>query len=95
MGAMPATQRLTADEYLARPFSPERRWVQPVEGEEIVDLPLLPHQVLKESWTLRFVHGPVGDLAAASSPRRSTSWSTSTTYSARTCSGIARAERRA
>jgi Uma2 family endonuclease len=47
MGAMPATQRMTADEYLARPYSPERRWVQLVEGEEIVDLPLLPHQLLK------------------------------------------------
>jgi hypothetical protein len=41
MGAMPATQRMTADEYLARPYSPERSWVQLVEGEEIVDLPLL------------------------------------------------------
>lgn len=47
MGAMPATQRMTADEYLARPCSPGRRWVQLVEGEEIVDLPLPPHQLLK------------------------------------------------
>lgn len=44
MGAMPATERMTADEYLALPYSPERRWVQLVEGELIVDVPLLLHQ---------------------------------------------------
>jgi Uma2 family endonuclease len=47
MGAMPATQRITADEYLALPYSEERRWVQLVEGELIVDLPLLLHQAVK------------------------------------------------
>jgi hypothetical protein len=43
---MPATQRMTADEYLALPYSEERRWVQLVEGELIVDNPLLLHQVV-------------------------------------------------
>jgi Uma2 family endonuclease len=47
MGAMPATQRMTADEYLALPYSEERRWVQLVEGELIVDQPLLLHQAVK------------------------------------------------
>ncbi|MGH2712753.1 MAG: Uma2 family endonuclease [Thermoleophilaceae bacterium] len=44
---MPATRHMTADEYLALPFSPERRWVQLVEGELVVDQPLLLHQVVK------------------------------------------------
>jgi Uma2 family endonuclease len=47
MGAMPTTQRMTADEYLALPYSEERRWVQLVEGELIVDQPLLLHQAVK------------------------------------------------
>jgi Uma2 family endonuclease len=47
MGAMPATQRMTAEEYLAIPYSPERRWRQLIEGELIVDNPLLLHQALK------------------------------------------------
>jgi Uma2 family endonuclease len=47
MGAMPATQRLTADEYLALPYSEERRWAQLVEGELVVDHPLLLHQAVK------------------------------------------------
>jgi hypothetical protein len=47
MGAMPTTQRMTADEYLALPYSEERRWVQLVEGELVVDQPLLLHQAVK------------------------------------------------
>jgi Uma2 family endonuclease len=47
MGAMPATQRMTADEYLALPYSEDRRWVQLIEGELVVDVPLLLHQVVK------------------------------------------------
>jgi Uma2 family endonuclease len=47
MSAMPATQRMTAAEYLALPPSSERRWVQLVEGELIVDEPLLLHQAVK------------------------------------------------
>lgn len=47
MGAMPATQRMTADEYLALPYSEERRWIQLIEGELVVDVPLLLHQVVK------------------------------------------------
>jgi Uma2 family endonuclease len=52
MGTMPATQRITADEYLALPYSEERRWVQLVEGELIEDLPLLLHERagLRELW---------------------------------------------
>jgi Uma2 family endonuclease len=46
MGAMPATQRMTADEYLALPYSDERRWVELVEGELIVDEPLPLHQAV-------------------------------------------------
>jgi Uma2 family endonuclease len=47
MRAMPATQRMTADEYLALPYSEERRWVELVEGELVVDLPLPLHQAVK------------------------------------------------
>jgi Uma2 family endonuclease len=46
MGAMPATERMTADEYLALPYSEERRWVELVEGELIVDQPLPLHQAV-------------------------------------------------
>jgi Uma2 family endonuclease len=47
MGSMPVTQRMTAREYLALPYSEERRWVQLIEGELVVDVPLLLHQVVK------------------------------------------------
>jgi Uma2 family endonuclease len=47
MGAMPATERMTADEYLALPYSEERRWVELVEGELVVDEPLPLHQAVK------------------------------------------------
>jgi Uma2 family endonuclease len=47
MGAMPATHRMTADEYLALPYSEERRWVELVEGELVVDEPLPLHQAVK------------------------------------------------
>jgi Uma2 family endonuclease len=48
MGAMAATQLMTADEYLALPPDPERRWVQLIEGQLVVDLPRLPHQILAD-----------------------------------------------
>jgi Uma2 family endonuclease len=58
MGAMPATKRMTPDEYLALPYSEERRWVELVEGQFVVDEPLPRHQAVKgeleyalRSWT--------------------------------------------
>jgi Uma2 family endonuclease len=47
MGAMPTAERMTADEYLALPPSEERRWVELVEGELVVDEPLPLHQAVK------------------------------------------------
>jgi Uma2 family endonuclease len=47
MGAMPATERTTADEYLALPYSEDRRWVELVDGEFVVDEPLPLHQAVK------------------------------------------------
>jgi Uma2 family endonuclease len=47
MGAMPATQRMTADEYLALPYAPERRGAELVEGELVMEEPLLLHQAVK------------------------------------------------
>lgn len=47
MCAVPAAQSMTAEEYLALPYSEDRRWVQLVEGELILDVPLLLHQVVK------------------------------------------------
>lgn len=47
MCAVPVAQTMTAEEYLALPYSEDRRWVQLVEGELIVDVPLLLHQVVK------------------------------------------------
>jgi Uma2 family endonuclease len=38
---------MSADEYLDLPYSPERRWVQLIEGELVVDNPLLLHQAVK------------------------------------------------
>jgi Uma2 family endonuclease len=44
MGAVPATQHMTANEFLALPYSKEHRWRQLVEGELIVDPPRPLHQ---------------------------------------------------
>jgi Uma2 family endonuclease len=44
MGAMPATQRMTAEEFLALPYSKERRYRQLIEGELVVDAPRPLHQ---------------------------------------------------
>jgi Uma2 family endonuclease len=44
MGAMPATQRMTAEEFLALPHSKERRYRQLIEGEVVVDAPRPLHQ---------------------------------------------------
>ena len=46
MCAVPAAQSMTAEEYLALPYSEDRRWAQLVEGELILDVPLLLHQVV-------------------------------------------------
>jgi Uma2 family endonuclease len=43
-GAMPATQRMTAEEFLALPYSKERRYRELIEGELVVDAPRLLHQ---------------------------------------------------
>src|ERR671915_190501 len=44
MGAMPATQRMTSEEFLALPYSKERRYRQLIEGELVVDAPRPLHQ---------------------------------------------------
>jgi Uma2 family endonuclease len=57
---MPATQRMTADEYLALPYSEERRWVQLVEGEHVsrpYPVPRLAVEVRSPS-TWRYDIGP-------------------------------------
>lgn len=44
MTAMPVTERMTAEEYLARPYEDEHRWEELVGGVIVVDKPLLRHQ---------------------------------------------------
>ena len=44
MGAMPATQHMTSEEFLALPYSKERRYRQLIEGELVVDAPRPLHQ---------------------------------------------------
>ena len=46
MGAMPATQPLTVDEYLALPDSPELRHAELVDGEVVMDPPRPLHQLV-------------------------------------------------
>ena len=46
MGAMPATQPLTVDEYLALPESPELRHAELVDGEVVMDPPRPLHQLV-------------------------------------------------
>jgi Uma2 family endonuclease len=56
MTAVPATQRMTAEEFLAIPFSKERRYVQLVEGEVIVDAPRALHQWVAGELLYRLMH---------------------------------------
>jgi Uma2 family endonuclease len=56
MGAMPAPQRMTAEEFLAVPFSKERRYVQLVEGEVIVDAPRPLHQWVAGELLYQLMH---------------------------------------
>lgn len=58
MGAMPAQHRMTANEFVARPFSEDLRGQQLVEGELIVSEPTALHNVVQgnlfyaiASWT--------------------------------------------
>jgi Uma2 family endonuclease len=52
MGAMPATQRMTADEFLALPEPLDARRVELVGGEVVVHVPTFLHQMV----TLEILH---------------------------------------
>jgi len=44
MTAMPVAERMTAEEFLARPYHPQHRWERLIDGELVNDSPLLAHQ---------------------------------------------------
>ncbi|CAN5254001.1 Uma2 family endonuclease [soil metagenome] len=46
MTAMPVADRMTAGEYLARPYDPRERGAELIGGEIVMDEPLLPHQLV-------------------------------------------------
>jgi Uma2 family endonuclease len=48
MCAMPVLERMTADQYFALPYSPELRGAELVEGELVMEQPLLLHQAVRD-----------------------------------------------
>jgi hypothetical protein len=44
MTAMPVTERMTAEEFLARPYDPRERGAELIGGVIVVDDPLVKHQ---------------------------------------------------
>ena len=46
MTAMPVTERMTAEEFLARPYDPRERGAELIGGVIVVDNPLVKHQLV-------------------------------------------------
>jgi len=46
MTAMPVTERMTAEEYLARPYEEQRRGEELIGGELVMHEPRLPHELI-------------------------------------------------